>query len=76
MATTANIGLAKVAVPFSADTFVVKIAIFAKPETVSFSPMHLCRKKPCMPDYILRIGFSNFEGSLRKMAWSKGGICA
>ena len=32
---TANTGLAKVAVQYSADTFVVKIATFAKPETVS-----------------------------------------
>ena len=31
---TANTGLAKVAVQCSADTFVVKIATFAKPETV------------------------------------------
>ena len=31
----ANTGLAKVAVHCSADTFVVKIATFAKPETVS-----------------------------------------
>ena len=30
-----NTGLAKVAVQCSADTFVVKIATFAKPETVS-----------------------------------------
>jgi hypothetical protein len=30
----ANTGLAKVAVQFSADTFVVKIATFAKPENV------------------------------------------
>jgi hypothetical protein len=30
----ANTGLAKVAVQCSADTFVVKIATFAKPETV------------------------------------------
>ena len=29
-----NMGLAKVAVQCSADTFVVKIATFAKPETV------------------------------------------
>ncbi len=29
-----NTGLAKVAVQCSADTFVVKIATFAKPETV------------------------------------------
>jgi hypothetical protein len=32
--TTANTGLAKVAVQCTADTFVVKIASFAKPETV------------------------------------------
>jgi hypothetical protein len=32
---TANTGLAKVAVQCSADTFVVKIATFAKPENVS-----------------------------------------
>jgi hypothetical protein len=32
--TTANTGLAKVAVQCSASTFVVKIATFAKPETV------------------------------------------
>ncbi len=32
---THNTGLAKVAVQFSADTFVVKIATFAKPENVS-----------------------------------------
>jgi hypothetical protein len=31
---TANTGLAKVAVQCSADTFVLKIATFAKPETV------------------------------------------
>ena len=31
---TANTGLAKVAVQYSASTFVVKIATFAKPETV------------------------------------------
>jgi len=31
---THNTGLAKVAVQCSADTFVVKIATFAKPETV------------------------------------------
>jgi hypothetical protein len=30
-----NTGLAKVAVQCSADTFVVEIATFAKPETVS-----------------------------------------
>ncbi len=33
-ATSANTGLAKVAVQCSASTFVVKIATFAKPETV------------------------------------------
>ena len=33
-ARTGNTGLAKVAVHYSADTFVVKIATFAKPETV------------------------------------------
>ena len=32
---TANTGLAKVAVQCSASTFVVKIATFAKPETVT-----------------------------------------
>ena len=32
---TDNTGLAKVAVQCSADTFVVKIATFAKPENVS-----------------------------------------
>jgi hypothetical protein len=32
--TTANTGLAKVAVQCSADKFVVKIATFAKPENV------------------------------------------
>ena len=31
---TANTGLAKVAVQYSAETIVVKIATFAKPETV------------------------------------------
>ena len=35
---TANTGLAKVAVQCSADTFVVKIATFAKPETVISKP--------------------------------------
>ena len=36
-----NTGLAKVAVQSSADTFVVKIATFAKPETVrkSYTPI-------------------------------------
>jgi hypothetical protein len=33
-----NTGLAKVAVSFSADIFVVKIATFAKPENVSGNP--------------------------------------
>jgi hypothetical protein len=33
---SANTGLAKVAVQCSADTFVVKIATFAKPETVIY----------------------------------------
>jgi hypothetical protein len=33
--TATNTGLAKVAVQCSADTFVVKIATFAKPENVS-----------------------------------------
>jgi hypothetical protein len=33
--TSANTGLAKVAVQCSADTFVVKIATFAKPENVT-----------------------------------------
>jgi hypothetical protein len=33
-ARTGNTGLAKVAVQCSASTFVVKIAIFTKPETV------------------------------------------
>jgi hypothetical protein len=35
-ARTGNTGLAKVAVQCSADTFVVKIATFAKPENVHF----------------------------------------
>ena len=35
---TANTGLAKVAVQCSADTFVVKIATFAKPEPVMGNP--------------------------------------
>ena len=40
---TANTGLAKVAVQCSADTFVVKIATFAKPENVRYkrrTPRH------------------------------------
>ena len=37
-ARTANTGLAKVAVQCSADTFVVKIATFAKPENVVRKP--------------------------------------
>jgi hypothetical protein len=36
--TAANTGLAKVAVQCSADTFVVKIATFAKPENVTCNP--------------------------------------
>jgi hypothetical protein len=32
---THNTGFAKVAVQYSADTFVVKIATFTKPETLS-----------------------------------------
>ena len=36
---TADSGLTKVAVQCSADTFVVKIATFAKPETVMRHPM-------------------------------------
>ena len=32
-----NMGLEKVVVPFTAETFVVKIATFAKPETVRFN---------------------------------------
>ena len=39
--TTGNTGLAKVAVQCSADTFVVKIATFAKPETVT------CKARGC-----------------------------
>ena len=39
----ANTGLAKVAVQYSADTFVVKIATFAKPETV-----RLCKNPPSL----------------------------
>jgi len=45
--TAGNTGLAKVAVHCSADTFVVKIATFAKPEIVTSNPkdrQHYARK--------------------------------
>ena len=41
---TANTGLAKVAVQFSASTFMVKIATFAKPETVSNKVQELAQQ--------------------------------
>ena len=40
-----NTGLAKVAVQCSADTFVVKIATFAKPETVMPHPENETNRK-------------------------------
>ncbi|MCU0425672.1 MAG: hypothetical protein MUF71_08625 [Candidatus Kapabacteria bacterium] len=60
-----NTGLAKVVVPFSADTFVVKIAIFAKPETVSFphAPLH---KKALYARLYLACRVFQFRGQFRE----------
>ena len=46
-----NTGLAKVAVQCSADTFVVKIATFAKPETVGCN----CKKTKLLADKIVEM---------------------
>ena len=43
--TAGNTGLAKVAVQCSADTFVVKIATFAKPENVTGHAKRQCNNK-------------------------------
>jgi len=59
--------LAKVVVQHSTDTFVVKIATFAKSQTVRLA-MHLPTKKPHTQDHILRTGFSHFKGSMRENA--------
>jgi len=64
--TTYKTGLAKVAVPCSADTFVVKIATFAKPENVSANAkdnhkLHSVKNKM---ERLLNL-FTNFKSNLK-----------
>jgi hypothetical protein len=47
----ANTGLAKVAAQCSADTFVVKIATFAKPKNVICNPWGQCKSEHLLTVY-------------------------